>query len=326
MIAAWFAGVPIGPGDTAVEDMNVLVPRGDEAGRIASIWWLMAILGLVVYVVVLVLGVLGIRRRRGGGADSESDAIADRRSRHLITWGGIVTPTAVVVLLTAVTAWGGVRSEAQGELTVEVEGRQYWWRVHYPDAGVTTANEIRIPVDTPVELLLTSGDVIHSLWVPQLAGKLDLVPGRTNRMVIEANTPGVYRGLCAEFCGVAHAHMRMVVVAEPPDVHARWLADQAEPAVEPTTTEAVRGRDVLLGSCAYCHEVRGTNATSDFGPDLTHLMSRIELGAGVLDNDPDNLADWIRSTQRHKPGNMMPNVTLDDDDLAALIAYLEQLE
>lgn len=296
---------------------SALDPAGPEAQRIADIWWVMLAIGLVIYAGVMVLLAIAARRRR-------TETVAD--GQRLIVLGGVVVPAVALGALTVVSTVPSFRDSDEPEYTIEVEGRQYWWEVRYPEQGIVTANEIRIPAGQPVLLLLTSDDVIHSLWVPQLGGKLDLLPERTTRLVLEAHEPGVFRGECAEFCGTAHAHMQLLVVAETAEDHERWLAAQAEDGRAPESGDELRGRDVFLGSCAYCHTVRGTNATSDVGPDLTHFASRLEIGAGVMENEPAQLAEWIVATQRHKPGNLMPSFPLAGEDLQALIAYLESLE
>jgi cytochrome c oxidase subunit 2 len=247
-----------------------------------------------------------------------------------VTLGGAVFPAIVLVAVfgvTLATMSAVARPPASDELVVEVIGRQFWWEVHYPNQQVTTANEIHIPVGQPVEIRLEAIDVIHSFWVPQLHGKLDMIPGRTNRYWLQADRPGEYRGLCAEFCGIQHANMQFIVVAEAPQAFDAWLARQTEPAAEPADPEARQGRDIFLGStCAQCHAVRGTSATADLGPDLTHLADRRTLGAGTLANDRDNLAKWLVDSQSVKPGNLMPNSSLSDADLQALVAYLESLK
>jgi cytochrome c oxidase subunit 2 len=210
---------------------------------------------------------------------------------------------------------------------VEVTGRQWWWEVRYPESGVVTANEIRIPAGRPVRLVVTSGDVIHSVWIPELHGKIDMIPGRSNSQVIIADEPGEYRGECAEFCGAQHAKMQFIVVAEPPERFAAWLERQAQPANAPADAMQLEGREIFLGSaCVYCHAVRGTNANSNFGPDLTHLASRRTLAAGMLANNRGNLSGWVLNPQQIKPGNKMPPTALSGEELNALLAYLESLE
>jgi cytochrome c oxidase subunit 2 len=211
---------------------------------------------------------------------------------------------------------------------VDVIGRQYWWEVRYLDRGVVTANEVHIPAGRAVRLRLTSADVIHSFWVPQLAGKLDLIPGQTNTLWIEADAPGIYRGQCAEFCGVQHARMALHVVAVPPEQFGAWLEASRGPAPPPADALARRGQELFFSrACAACHAVRGTDADGSAGPDLTHLMRRQWIAAGTLRNTPENLADFITDAQGIKRGSSMPSFSeLDPESLRALIAYLTTLE
>ncbi len=213
-------------------------------------------------------------------------------------------------------------------MTIDVEGNQWWWEAAYPGYDEVTANEIHIPAGEPVLVRLASLDVIHSFWVPELAGKLDLVPGQINELWIEAAEPGVYFGQCAEFCGVQHALMAFHVVADPPEEFAAWIAEQQEPAEAPLADSLVeRGRDVFLSAgCIQCHTVRGTQATGQLGPDLTHLASRDWIAAGTLENTVGNLEAWISDPQAIKPGAKMPPTELDSEELQALVAYLQSLE
>ncbi|HXW00915.1 MAG TPA: cytochrome c oxidase subunit II, partial [Anaerolineae bacterium] len=213
------------------------------------------------------------------------------------------------------------------EVIVEIEGNQWWWEVNYPLQEFTTANEIHIPVGPPVELKVTSIDVIHSFWVPELHGKIDLIPGQTNSFWLQADEPGVYYGECAEFCGIQHAKMALVVVAQPEAEFTAWLEQQQQPAAQITEATLLEGQQIFLGSaCISCHTVKGTNATGDLGPDLTHLASRLTLAAGTLENNQNNLAGWIIDPQNIKPGNLMPSTDLSENELQALLAYLESLE
>ena len=214
---------------------------------------------------------------------------------------------------------------------MEVTGRLWWWELRYLDADggeiARTANEMHIPVGEPVTLRLISDNVIHSFWVPQLQGKTDMIPGRVNESWIQAGEPGVYRGQCAEFCGVQHSMMAFLAIAEPAEAFDRWLARQAQPAAEPTEPSLVRGRDVFLrAGCGGCHTVRGTPAAGRTGPDLTHIAGRRTLAAATVPNTRGHLAGWISDPQHVKPGNKMPAATLEPGDLHALIAYLESLE
>ena len=212
-------------------------------------------------------------------------------------------------------------------LEIQVTGHQWWWQVRYPDAQVTTANEIHIPIGQPVEIRATSTDVLHSLWIPQLSGKLDLMPDRQASMVIQASQPGIFRGECAEFCGVQHAHMNLIVVADSAEQFTQWLGGQQTVPPAPTDPNLRKGQQAFLGSaCVYCHAIRGTNASGTLGPDLTHLASRQTIGAGMLPNSRGNLAGWIVDAQGIKPGNRMPPMQLEGDQPQAILDYLESLK
>ena len=225
-----------------------------------------------------------------------------------------------------------LNAQAAGAVaTVQVIGHQWWWEVNYqdenPSRSFTTANEIHIPVGVPVRVSLTSPDVIHSFWVPSLNGKTDLIPGRENTTTIEADRPGTYRGQCAEFCGVQHAHMALLVVAEPKEAFEAWRARQVQPAAEPAGDAEKRGRDVFLsGPCVMCHRIRGTIAGGSLGPDLTHVAGRQTLAAATIPNTPGYLAAWIEDPQHVKPGNRMPITQIAPPDMHPLLAYLETLE
>jgi cytochrome c oxidase subunit 2 len=208
-----------------------------------------------------------------------------------------------------------------------VTGHDWWWEVHYPAQGIVSANEVHVPVGRPVRLVLTSRDVIHSFWVPQLTVKTDLIPGHTNTTWIQASMPGSFRGQCAEYCGLQHAKMAILVIADPPDAFARWLANERQPATAAADPLAVRGRLALeRNSCAACHTVRGTAASGTLGPDLSHFGGRRTIGAGALANTRGNLGGWIINSQTVKPGNKMPPQPLTPEELQALLAYLESLK
>jgi cytochrome c oxidase subunit II len=214
-------------------------------------------------------------------------------------------------------------------LEVHVVARQWWWDVVYPDAGVTTANEAHVPAGVPVRLTVTSADVIHSFWVPQAAGKVDAIPGKTSAITFRVDEPGVFRGLCSEFCGLQHAHMHFHLVVDSPGAFGAWLAAQQRvpPAPAPEESIVAQGQGVFLrSSCAQCHTVRGTAAGGTRGPDLTHVASRRTLGAGTHANSPANLARWATDPQAMKPGNRMPPTDLSDAEARAVVAYLESLE
>jgi cytochrome c oxidase subunit 2 len=244
--------------------------------------------------------------------------------RSFVIAGGIAFPVAVLSALLVYSFLStGPAGDAEGALKIEVVGQQWWWRVTYRDASgrtdFETANEIRIPVGRPVEIVVRSADVLHSFWVPNLAGKLDMIPGRANRLRIEADRAGQYRGQCAEYCGGPHALMAFFVVAEEPQHFERWLAQQRSPGTA--------SNPVFMSRCAACHAVRGTGARGTLGPDLTHVGSRVSLGAGILPNDRAALERWITASQHVKPGNLMPSTPdLAAGELRDLVAYLEALK
>jgi cytochrome c oxidase subunit 2 len=221
-----------------------------------------------------------------------------------------------------------LRNAAPGELRVEVVGKRWWWDVRYPDDGVATANEIHIPVGRPVDVTLRSDNVIHSFWVPQLAGKMDTIPGQVNHLHLKATTAGTYRGECAEYCGIQHAHMDFLVIADPPADFARWLTRRRGGAgLTASSDEADRGQVVFnREACAGCHTVRGTPATGTVGPDLSDFGARQWIGSLTVPNTTANLEHWIADPQDVKPGNLMPPTNLSPADLAAIAAYLEGLK
>jgi cytochrome c oxidase subunit 2 len=211
-------------------------------------------------------------------------------------------------------------------MTVRITGHQWFWEVSYPGTGAVTANEIHIPARTRVQVVARTADVIHSFWVPQLNRKIDMVPGRTNRVLLYADRPGVYRGQCAEFCGLQHAHMAMKVFAQSPTRFHAWLANMEQPAAPPETAEQRRGRQLFLSNaCAGCHTIRGTPAAGEIGPDLTHVASRTTLAAATIPNNAHALERWISDPQRVKPGNKMPALDLTQADFKAIRNYLHHL-
>jgi len=296
---------------------SALEPQGPDARVIAEIWWVLLAGAVLIFGLVMALAAWAVfgRARRGWLA-----------GRGAVLVGGIALPLLVLFSLLIYTLLAAARmSAAHGEpaLRIVVVGEQWWWRVRYLDAGgawdFATANEIRIPVGASVQLMLRSADVLHSLWVPALAGKLDLIPGKDNRLMLRADRAGVYRGQCAEYCGGPHAQMAFAVVAETPERFERWRDAQRAPAAAPAN-------ELFLARCAACHTVRGTPATGLLGPDLTHVGSRLSIGAGTLPNDAGTFAAWIGSNQHLKPGNLMPQFErFSGAQLTALARYLESL-
>lgn len=250
-------------------------------------------------------------------------------------WGGVAFP---IVVLTALLLWGffivhDLRTEAAPPAVhVEISGEQWWWRITYrdPQGGVLfkTANELHLPAGVPAVITLMSPDVIHSFWVPALAGKLDMIPGRVNRLLVEPTRTGVYRGQCAEYCGGSHALMALVAVVHDRAQFSAWSARQSMPARDPLTEEEKRGRALFdSNGCGACHALRGTPSMGEVGPDLTHVGSRLTLGAASFPNNLGTLAGWISSAQHLKPGNRMPSFDrLSGAELRALATYLKALE
>ncbi len=309
-------------------DRSMLTPMGTDASRAAGLWWLMFWIGAAIWLLVTAATLYALYRRDRRDRD---DPLATRRWENTpLVWGGIVLPSIVLVLLTGVTVDAMRQSgpPAQSEVTVvQVIGHQWWWEVRYPERDVVTANEVHVPAGRPVRIELTTADVIHSFWVPALAGKIDLVPGRSNTLWINTDRPGVYEGQCAEFCGLQHAKMRFRVVVDHEPRFQDWLASQGEPAPEPADELAARGRQVFLSaSCVYCHTIQGTAEVGVIGPDLTHLADRDTLAAGIMPNTKGHLGGWIVDPQQIKPGARMPSTDLSPDDLQALLAYLGSLD
>lgn len=308
---------------------SVLEPASRSAERVTDLWWLMFWLGTVVFLLVMLLFLFAVTQGRRD--DSQRGLDRGRRQSFVIT-GGVIMPLIVLAIVfgaTLRTMSGLADDRSSNDWTVEVVAHQYWWEVRYPDQDVVTANEIHIPVGEPVEFRLTSADVIHSFWVPELYGKVDMMPGTTTSLTVTADEAGRFRGQCAQLCGVQHANMAMYVVAQEPEEFASWLENQRQPASEPTEGSVIaRGEEVFMSSsCVYCHTVRGANpAASEFGPDLTHLASRETIAAGILDNNQGNLAGWILDPQHLKPGNQMPATNLSSEELLDLLAYLMSLD
>ena len=305
------------------QEPGSFAPRSPDARELNTVLWVMVLLGGAVFVTVIVLFALA---RRGRG-DDDDQATLDTRAGRLVIGGGVILPVVILVPLTVVMLVVGDRTTPRRDAAFEIEvtGHQFWWEVEYPD-GTVTANEIHIPVDQPVRFVLRSADVIHSFWVPQLAGKIDMIPGETTELLIEADEVGIYLGECAEFCGIQHARMRLLVFAERSDDFDAWWASEAADAVVPDTEAAQRGAVAFTDvGCASCHAVRGTDADGQLGPDLTHIASRSTLGAATVDNDRGHLGGWIANAQGVKPGAHMPPIPLTSQQIQDLLDYLEQL-
>jgi cytochrome c oxidase subunit II len=333
-----------------------LNPQSPGAARIAELGWLMIGLATVVCIIVYAALVAVLRTRPPLDAQTGLRADSDRsepRADRIVVIAGMVIPVIILAITFGYTVYtlretagvagsGGASFAPHGEhaefgapvfgaagasnLTVAVIGHQWWWQVEYPNAPVVTANEVHVPAGVPVRLTVTSRDVIHSFWIPQIAGKVDLIPGKTNSLMLAAAPlPGQYRGMCGEFCGLQHAHMNLHLVVEPASEFLAWLESQMEPAVEPSSTSADEGQRTFLTRCGECHTVRGVTSGTR-GPDLTHLASRARLGAGIHANDRVHLAGWTTDAQAMKPGNKMPSIPMSDAELGGLLDYLEGLK
>ena len=304
---------------------SALDPAGRGAEVLADLFWWMAAGAVIVWGAVMGLAFYAMRVHPDAGG---------RRAALLIIGGGAVVPT---IVLTALLIYGLglmpplLAAPAPGTMQIAVTGEQWWWRVRYDpgkESAVELANEIRLPAGEPVELLLDSPDVIHSFWIPSLGGKMDMIPGRRTRLVLQPTRTGTFRGVCAEYCGTSHALMAFPVVVMEREEFARWLDGQRAGARAASSAEAQRGRDAFFANgCPACHAIAGTDANGVIGPDLTHVGSRLTLGAGTLPNDPGAFVRWIERTERVKPGVHMPSFgMLERRELHALAAYLESLQ
>jgi cytochrome c oxidase subunit II len=306
-----------------------LSPKSRPAHDVTELWWwMLAIASLVFFGAVFMIATAWLRRRH------EGIPFLGRRegaANALVIVFGIAIPVVVLagVFLVAnlvVTKDTDAPAAGSSRLTIQVIGHQWFWEVRYPGTTAITANEIHIPARTRVTAAVNTADVIHSFWVPELNRKIDMIPGQTGRILLYADRPGSYRGQCAEFCGVQHAHMSMKVIAESTDSFRAWLANESRPVRRPSTPLERRGEQVFLANaCASCHTLRGTPAHGVIGPDLTHMAGRSTLAALTIPNHRSDLASWIRDPQHVKPGNRMPGLNMSPADLSALVAYLESL-
>jgi cytochrome c oxidase subunit 2 len=310
---------------------STLHPSGPGSQTSFTSWWILFGVATFVCVLVITAAILALVVRR------RAKKVDEGEGRRFVMTFGVILPAIVFAATFALSVVGISRNsepDARPAATIDVIGHQWWWEVRYTGTGgsagndtAVTANEIHVPVGTPVQIRLRSADVIHSFWVPELMPKTDLFPGRVNTTWLTADHAGTYRGQCAEFCGLQHGHMAFEVVAQSKSDYEDWLAGQAADARKPTTSEEMRGESVLTTtSCATCHTVRGTDAQGDVGPDLTHVGSRDRLGAGAIPNDSGHMAGWVANSQTVKPGNIMPPQRLSPDDLRAVVAYLQSLE
>jgi cytochrome c oxidase subunit II len=315
-------------------------PAGTQADRIANLWWFFFWVLIAVFGIVMILTLWTLTRRHRG-IEQEPLETKHRPSEatespltRLVAGGTIATVVILFVLLiSSVTTGHNLSSLSNKEhgLIIETTGNQWWWQFRYMNDDsneiLVTANEIHIPVGRPVMIRGMSNDVIHSFWAPNLHGKRDLIPSRVTEEWIEADHPGKFRGQCAEYCGLQHAHMSFWVFADPPDQFKQWFDAQLQDATIPADPDKLRGQQVFMNyACVYCHAIRGTAAAAQNGPDLTHFGSRTTIAAGTRPNTPGNLGGWIVDPQSIKPGNHMATIAVKPEDLQPLIDYLESLK
>jgi cytochrome c oxidase subunit II len=322
--------VPGAPERRITDIFNPLATPAD-AERTAAYLTIAITTGIFVVVAGLIVYTIWRYRRRPGDDALQEPPQVYGSNQIEAAW--TVIPILIVFVLIGVSARviAAIQnaSPPSHALKILLVGHQWWWEVRYPDYGLVTANEIHVPTSPDAQrttyLQLTSVDVIHSFWVPQLAGKMDLIPNRTNYMWIDPRETGIYVGNCAEYCGTQHANMLLRVIAQAPADFAQWMEEQQKPAIEdPQASQAKAAFETL--SCVNCHMIRGTSAKGQFGPDLTHLMSRQTLAAGVLTNTTQNLRAWVNDPQQAKPGCFMPSMKLTDPELDQVVSYLQSLK
>ena len=308
-----------------------------ESANFLNLFTIFMVVCTVMYLLVVGALLAGLWRSRRSAdplvvETGKHHATAPFMTPALIAWTALIAIGLVVLTIASFFTDRSNAAVARNPgLTVKVTANQFWWDVVYTthDASkmVHTANEIHLPVGVPAEISLQSNDVIHSLWIPNLAGKQDLIPGRVTDLQILPQKAGTYRGQCAEFCGIQHAHMALDVTVESASDFQRWVAAQQRVAFAPSTPLQLAGyRYVTSRECSACHSIAGTPANGQIGPDLTHFASRRSIGAGTLPMNTGNLYGWVADPQAQKTGNHMPTIGIRPDDLHAVVAYLETLK
>lgn len=311
---------------------SALSPRSGEAETLEHLFIVFLVIAGVVWVAVMVTMLAALWRRRDRGQPlSLDERFEGRAGKTVLLLGAATLATVLGLSVASYATQRAMFGRTGGEVTIKVIGHQWWWEIHYPaqgpHLGFETANEIRIPVGKPVSIELETADVIHSFWVPSLMGKMDLINDQQNRIQFTATKAGIYRGQCAEFCGLQHAHMAMTVVALPSDQFESWRTSQIISAAAPSDPAALQGAELFRSrGCALCHAVRGTPAGGRLGPDLTHLAGRTTIAAATLPMTAGNLAAWIADPQHVKPGNLMPRMRIDGNEMTAIVRYLESLK
>lgn len=310
---------------------SALDPVGPNGATIANLFNIVLIMATVVFVVVEGLIVFSALRFRHKAQDTSEPTQVHGNTKAEIAW--TIVPALIVVTLFVLALQNMMvldtppAAAADNQMTIKVIGHQFWWEYQYPDQHIVTATDLVVPVGTVVNLELTSGDVIHSFWVPQINGKTDAFPNHINKTWIQVDTPGVYSGQCAELCGPSHANMRVVVIAKTPEDFAQWVKEQQAAPAEPTEALAQQGKSVFeAGACIGCHTINTTAAQGKVGPNLTHVGSRTSIAGGTLTNTDGNLKRWLTNPPLVKSGSVMPNLNLSRQEIEALAAYLQSLK
>jgi cytochrome c oxidase subunit 2 len=325
------------PAAEAAPLQDALQPAGIQAQKILDLWHLTLGLCSLVFVAILAAFLYAIwhapRANEQTAPDTSSLSTSEPASKQKVLWAVVASAILLFALLIAdiLTDRALAQLPLDNGIHIELTSHRWWWEARYgvdtPSQIFITANELHIPVGTPVLLTLKSDDVIHSFWVPNLHGKKDMIPGRTATIKFRADKPGIYRGQCAEFCGYQHTKMALLVIAEPPEQYEAWAEQQRQPAPAPANSEALRGQQIFMSTtCVTCHTIQGTEARGALGPDLTHVASRKTIAAGTLPNTMKRLAAWVRDPQQFKPMANMPRSTLTGEELQAVLAYLETLK
>jgi cytochrome c oxidase subunit 2 len=310
---------------------SALAPAADQALAIDGIWRLMLWICVPMYALVMIGVALVISRMRRASTDMPPLVDERQLQRALVAWVVIIVAGLIALTLGSFFVDRRLIPGPHADVNIRITAKQWWWEVEYVDDDTayrfTTANELHLPLNKTVHIDLMSADVIHSFWVPNLSGKRDLIPGRTNTIELTPRQTGVFRGQCAEFCGLQHAKMAMLVFVEDEGAFHTWCESQVRSRIELPSELASQGEHLFVsGTCARCHAVRGTTAGAESGPDLTHLASRQTIASGALPNNAGSLAAWLADPQQHKPGTNMPRVDLKPDEITALVAYLTALK
>jgi cytochrome c oxidase subunit 2 len=314
------------PSAALADPPSPLLPASDGARNIANLYWLNFWIALVIFLLVEGLLVYAVIRFRQKDPKFIPPKIHGSTPLE-IAWTAAPAVLLLMVFVLMVRTMSAAAEPPAEAMQVKVTGHQWWWEFEYPELGVVTANELHVPSGEPVLVELHSDNVIHSFWIPRLAGKTDVIPGQTNTMWFQADEAGTYRGQCAELCGAQHANMNFLVIADSPGDFQAWIEQQQGPAVEPVTELQQAGQEAFLaGQCIACHTIEGTIAQGQIGPNLTHIGSRGTIAGLVLENTPQNLARWLTNNQAIKPLNKMVIAELSQDEIDSLVEYLTSLK